>query len=161
MNRKTNTVIGLAQKAEAMSLRQVGGKSMFNLAVIVIAAVILAIDVWIILQGMVATEPGKKLAAFIAFGAFGLFLVGLVSQSALLIGALSYQRFLLVLEKEEKEEAVEEERALIEAIMSAFQGHQRIQTVEAVEAIKNTPPVKKRPGLEKILTEELEQLAAA
>jgi hypothetical protein len=152
MNRKTNTVIELAQKAEAMSLRQVGRKSIFNLSVIVITAVILAIDLWIILQGMVATGPEKKLAVFIAFGALALFLVGLLSQSALFIGVFSYQRLLLALEKEEKEEAVEEETALIEAIKYAFQGQQRRQIVEA---IKKSMSVKEHPGLEKILIEEL------
>lgn len=151
MLRKTGeipaAVMNLAKRAEEFNPKKIRAKAIFNVTIMIGAIIMAGIDLWIISQGLVETAPARKLAAFIVLGAAALFLVGLISLIALIIGTFFYQHLNLVVERAEKEEVVEEEGALIDAVAYALAKLDvRVQGM-FVKALSESKYLQSRPGL--------------
>jgi hypothetical protein len=144
-----SAVFELAEKAQEISMRQVTKKAIFNTVVIVIALAIAATDLWVVFQGQVATEYGKRLAIFILFGAGALFLVGLISLLTLCISTMAYQRLRLLIKDNETEEIGHKTIALVYATAHALQvtmpeGENRRTFLDTM---RNDPGLREHPEL--------------
>ena len=155
-NPVSSAVVAFASKAE-IDPRQLGRKLIFNVIVIFGAIAVVVLDLWVVSQGLVTTDPQKKFAAFIALGAGALLLVALLSLSALLSSTFSYQRLKLLMKDAEKDEVVEEEAALIDAIAGALQQTGEPTRTAVVNALMQQEPLQRHPTL----VEELENLSPA
>ena len=81
----------MAACGEQIVWRQVRWKAYFNVAVTVTALVTVAVDVWVVSQGLVVTGPAKRLAAFIGLGALALFVVAMFALVALLASSIAHR----------------------------------------------------------------------
>ena len=146
-----DSVIELAQKADEINPDNVKKKQIFNLAVIIGALGICVVDILAISQGFVTSDPGKKLAAFLIIGAAAVFVVGLLSQSALMASVTAYQQLKILVQESENMGVTAEEVLLIQEMGHALRTVDVVAQKKVITSLRNAEPIKNNPALAEMI----------
>jgi hypothetical protein len=149
---RTTQVLGLG---EDLRPRDVALKFSANFTLVVLALLVIFTDTWIVSGGHVTTGPGRRMAAYVAFISTALLIVALISFMSALVTVLTHTRLQHVRERADREEAIADQEAFVQALESALLSVPVDWRNEFVEQLLRAEQISQNPALEEVVLRRL------